>query len=153
MNPINSLSLLQDVMPDEVNLHILSFLGKRDVESVACTCTRFEDLSKDFQIWRPKAEEEFGRFIAHGAKQFDKSWKKIYEELNSSREARVNNIGNVLHAHVKKTRTDDIQYRTQRATTQLFGFPMPNPNAHNYLTGQTGFLGDRKITVYKSHQG
>ncbi|WP_148300608.1 F-box protein [Candidatus Protochlamydia sp. R18] len=50
MSPVNSTSPLQEIIPVKVNLQILSFLGKRDLQAIACTCKIFENLSKDFQI-------------------------------------------------------------------------------------------------------
>ncbi|CAF23522.1 F-box-like domain-containing protein [Candidatus Protochlamydia amoebophila] len=73
MGPVNSTSPLQKIIPVEVNLQILSFLGKRDLQAIACTCKIFENLSKDFQIWKPKTEIEFGELVAKGAKQPHKS--------------------------------------------------------------------------------
>jgi hypothetical protein len=71
-----------------------------------------------------------GKFVANGAKQPNKSWKQTYEELEASRKARTENISKVLQTHVKKTETDDIQYRTSRAAAALFGFAMPTSSSN-----------------------
>ncbi|WP_075883627.1 F-box-like domain-containing protein [Candidatus Protochlamydia sp. W-9] len=60
MSSINWRSPLQEIIPVEVNLQILSFLGKRDLQAVTCTCKIFENLSKDFQIWKPKLKLNLG---------------------------------------------------------------------------------------------
>lgn len=151
MSAIGSSSPFQTI-PDEIDLHIFSFLEERDLQAIACTCRKFEALSKDFQIWKPKTEAEFGTLVANGAKQLNKSWKKTYEELDASRETRIQNTAKILQTQIKKTTQDDIQYRSAKAASALFGFAMPNSSIHYYPTGQTGSLGNRKITVFKSTQ-
>lgn len=148
MSSIGSSSLFQTTMPDEVNVHILSFLDNRSLQAVACTSTRFNCLAKDSQIWRPRTEIEFGKIVAQGAKQPNKSWKQTHDELSASKIARVENVAKVIQAQVKKTTTD----RTFRAASALFGFALRNPSTHYYPTGQTGYLGNRKITVFKSSE-
>jgi hypothetical protein len=156
MSSVGGPSPFQGIIPDEVALQILSFLDKRDLQSVACTCRKLEDLSKDFQIWKPRTEIEFGKFIAEGAKTPKISWKQTYEELEKSRKTRMESAAKVLQTHVKKTTTDDFQYRTTCAASRLFGLPMTNPRTHYYPTGQTGYFRDSttldaiKINVYKS---
>lgn len=150
------IDLFQEVMEDEkVDLHILSFLNSISLKVVACVNRRFNRLSeitKDSQIWKPRTEIEFGKIIAEGAKQPNKSWEQTYDELSASKKARAENVEKVIQAHGKKITTDDLQYRTSRAASAAFGFLKPNPDTHHYPTGQTGSLGDRKIIVFKSTQ-
>jgi hypothetical protein len=68
MSSVGSPSPFQTTMPDEVNLHILSFLDNRSLQALACTSTRFNRLAKDFQIWKPRTELEFGKVEAEGAR-------------------------------------------------------------------------------------
>lgn len=149
MGPVNSTSPLQKIIPVEVNLQILSFLGKRDLQAIACTCKIFENLSKDFQIWKPKTEIEFGELVAKGAKQPHKSWKQTYEELKVSKTTREESTEQIIQTQIKKTTTNDLQFRTNSAASALFGFATPNLSTHYSPTGQIGSLGNRKITVYK----
>ncbi len=145
-------SSVLDKMPEEISLHILSFLDSKSLQAIACTNLQFKRLAEDHQLWRPKTLDEFGTIVALGAKQFDKSWKQTYENLASSRSMRTQNTKNILQSHAKKVTTDDVQYRTAMAASALFGFAAPELSTHYYPTGQTGSLGSRKITVYKSSQ-
>ena len=63
---------------------------------------------------------------------------------------KFDNITKVVQTQVKKTTTDDVQYRTARATSALLGFAKPNLSTHYYPSGQIGYLGNRKIAVFKN---
>jgi F-box-like len=152
MSSIGCPSPFQITVPDEVKLKVFSFLDKRNLQSIACTCKQFNGLSEDFQIWKLRTTIEFGKFVADGAKQSNKSWKRTYDELDSSRKVRVDNIPNVIQAQVKKKNIDNLQYRTARSASVVFGFAMPNLSTHYYFSGQKGCLGNRKITVFKTSQ-
>ncbi|WP_075883628.1 hypothetical protein [Candidatus Protochlamydia sp. W-9] len=97
-----------------------------------------------------KTEIEFGEFVAKGAKQ-PKSWKQTYEELKVSKTTRDESIDQIIQTQIKKTTTNDLQFRTNSAASALFGFATPNPSTHYSPTGQIGSLGNRKITVYKKN--
>ncbi|QLH35442.1 MAG: F-box protein [Parachlamydiaceae bacterium] len=85
MSSVANLSPFQQTMSDEVYLHILAFLDNRSLQAVACTSKRFKRLAKDFQIWKPRTELEFGKVVAEGAKQSNKSWKQTHDELSASK--------------------------------------------------------------------
>lgn len=130
--------------PEELHLTVLSFLDTSGLRAAACTCKRFAQLTIESPIWQQRAELEFGKLVAEGAKSADKSWKQTYEALEASRKLRADNIGKVTQSQVFKSSTD----KTARVAASLFGFA--NPNAHYYPTGQIGYLGNRKITVFKT---
>lgn len=44
------MSLIQ--LPDELFLHIFSFLQPREIATVACTCSYWHSLTQDFSLWR-----------------------------------------------------------------------------------------------------
>lgn len=140
-------SPFQEIMPDEVN--ILSYLGEEDLKAMACTSKKFESLSKDFQIWKPKVEKEFGIIVADGAKESNKSWKYTYEELVSSRKARRANVTLVLQAQIKKTKMDNLNHRINSIMNGIMGVGMPNSDAHYYPAGNIRCIGDRTIKVFK----
>jgi hypothetical protein len=68
-----SISLRQlsfNTLPEEVQLHVFSFLSPVDVLSVVpATCRHWRDLTQDETLWKVLQEEHFG-----GARRSDRSW-------------------------------------------------------------------------------
>lgn len=134
-------------LPDEIQLHILSFLDKKDLAAVAVTCKTYRIHSGDFQIWLPKTEKDFGLFLTHGAKQQNKSWKKVYEELQRSREDRADKMSSILRAHILKIQKDELFFRGSLAISRAFGLTPPRMETHFYPTQHT-YVNGRKITSF-----
>lgn len=134
-------------LPDEINLKIISFLDKKDLGSMALTCKGFQVLTGDFQIWLPKTEHDFGFLVSHGAKQQTKSWKKIYEELRTSRETRTEKLASILHTHMLKLQKDELFFRGSVAISHAMGLPPPRGDVHFYPRQQSDVNG-RKITNF-----
>jgi hypothetical protein len=95
---------------------------------------------------------KFGSVVAEAAKQPGTSWEQTYAGLSASKTARLANVSNVCHAHVKKITTDDVIHRIDLASSAIFGFAMPNPSTHYYPTGQKGHFDNHTITVFRKDE-
>jgi F-box domain len=96
------------IFSNEVNLHILSFLEKKDFPAIASTCKEFEILSKDCQIWKQTIESEFGKCVSNESEHSNKAWKQTYKELDAGRKARE--IAAKLSSDAKKTSSIDFKW-------------------------------------------
>jgi len=101
--------------PDEINLHILSFLGIKDNATMASTCKQFQKLAEDEQAWKSCCENSFGKEFANIFKKNNQTqtWKQISQMMiNEKRElvdierkvtlpARVASVANGIFSGMK----------------------------------------------------
>ncbi|GAB4230948.1 MAG: hypothetical protein Tsb0021_09140 [Chlamydiales bacterium] len=135
MDPLNGLFPFAS-LPEEDQLHVLSFLDESSLKAVACVNKHLKTLANDFQLWKVKAEREFGKDLTNSAKEPNKTWKQTYIELSSIKKDLLKN-------------KDDIISRTNKAASEAFRFLTDLYTTQYKPNEQTGSLGGLKITVFK----
>lgn len=69
----------------DCNVKIFLFLNDDDLKIVANVCTVFKNVSRDFQLWKLKAETQFGRNVANDTRRMCVNWVETYNKLKSSK--------------------------------------------------------------------
>ncbi len=134
-------------LSEDALFSVCAFLDADSLNQCALVSRAVKAVSADDAIWKPLAEKKFG-FLAEGAKQPGKSWKKTYLQLEAGIEILQARARAAASSHALRVRSDNVRYRTQLAAASLFGLPAPALSTHFIPTGQTGFWEGRKITVF-----